>query len=174
MSHRALVTGLCLLAGCGSGPGNSMDAGTDSGVPMPTMLTATGALTGMITAPKPTAGTDAVTNTSFFNLRKTSGTGLAFKIDVTIDFGGAPTAQTYDSSSAGFRCNATVTDGMTAANTWIALFNSMAGGDTGTCSLTLTSATMSASGYDVAGTLSITGTASGGGAGGMVTVMGTF
>ncbi len=175
MRHRAIVTGLCLLAGCGTGGGNApTDAGVDSGTPMPTMLTATGQLTGMIAAPKPSAGYDATTDTSSFNLKKTAGAGLAFKVDINIGFNAAPAPGTYTSSSPGFTCNATVTSGAMTDNTWIALFNSQAGGNTGTCSLTLTSATTSAAGYDVAGNLTITGTAQGGSASGMVTVMGTF
>lgn len=174
MSHRALLTGLCLLAGCGSGGGGTTDAGSDAGVSMPSMLSATGSLTGMISAPKPTAGYESVANTSFFNLKKTAGTGLPFKVDINLGFNGAPMAQAYTSSSAGFTCNATITSGTTAADTWVALYNTPAGGNTGTCTLTLTSAATSAAGYDVAGNVTITAMANGGGASGMVTVMGTF
>lgn len=174
MSLRAWVTGLCLLAGCGSRGGGPPDAGSDAGIPMPSMLSATGGLTGMISAPKPTAGHESTANTSFFNLKKTAGTGLAFKVDINIGFNGAPMQQTYTNASGGFTCNATITSGTTADDTWVALYDTPAGMNTGTCSLTLTSAATSPAGYDVAGNVTITATANGGGASGTVTVMGTF
>jgi hypothetical protein len=68
----------------------------------------------------------------------------------------------------------TVTSGTAAADTWVALFNSTAGANKGTCSLTLTSATAGATGYEVAGSLSITADNSGGASTGMVMLTGSF
>ena len=174
MNRRAVVLSLSLLAGCGSPAGNGMDAGVDSGTPLPSMLTTSGALTGMISAAKPTVGYDAQMDQSSFSLTRSVRVGLAFGADVNIGFTGAPAAMTYTSTSPGFTCNVTVTSGATTADTWTALFNSTAGANRGTCSLTLSSAMTSATGYDVAGTLSITADNASGAATGMVTLTGTF
>ncbi|MBL8955186.1 MAG: hypothetical protein JNK82_30695 [Myxococcaceae bacterium] len=154
----------------------NVDAGVDAGVMLPTRLTATGSLSGMISAPKPQAGHDAITNTSSFNLKSMNmGLGqLVFKVDINIGYDGLPMSATYSSTSAGFTCNAVITSGTAADDTWVALFNSPAGANKGTCSLTLTRAMSTTSGYDVSGTVTITGAAEGGAAGGMVTVTGTF
>jgi hypothetical protein len=141
---------------------------------MPSMVTASGSLTGMISAPKPTVGYDPTMDQSNFYLKKTSGTGLPFKVDLSIGFNGAPAAMTYTSASPGFTCNVTVTSGTAAADTWTALFNSTAGANKGSCSLTLSSAMTGAAGYDVAGTFSITADTSGGASTGMVMLSGSF
>ena len=163
---------LSLLAACGSPMSNGMDAGIDAGQPMPSMLTASGALTGTISAPKPTVGFDAAAGDGTFLMQKTA--DGPFKADLVIGFRQAPAAMTYSSSSMGFSCNVTVTSGTAAANTWVTRFNTVGGADRGSCSLTFTSATMGANGYDVSGTLSVTAEASGGASSGMVTLMGTF
>jgi hypothetical protein len=150
-----------------------MDAGVDAGTPMPTMVTATGALTGTISAPKPTVGYDATSTAGNFFLMKSS-SGLPFKVSLSIDFNGVPSTTTYASGSGGFKCNATVTSGTAAADTWLALFNSTMGANTGMCSLTFSNVTMGGSGYSVSGTFNITATAMGGASSGMVTLMGTF
>lgn len=173
MKRALFFFGLSLLAACGSPVSPGADAGVDAGVPMPSMFTAAGSLTGTITAPKPTVGYDAAGDEGSFLLKK-SVAGLPFKADVTIEFTGAPAAMTYTSTSPGFSCNVLVTSGTAAADTWVALYNSPAGANKGSCSLTFTSATTSASGYTVAGTLSITADNSGGAATGMVTLTGSF
>jgi hypothetical protein len=173
MRRTLLHTLFPLLAACSAPPMELMDAGVDSGTPMPSMITATGQLTGTISAPKPTVGYDATSLAGDFVLKKTAGT-LPFKLDIAIDFNGMPAASTYMSGSAGFKCDATVTSGTTAADTWVALFNSTVGADKGSCSLTFSSVTMGGSGYSVAGSFSITAAAMGGASSGTVTLMGTF
>jgi hypothetical protein len=177
MKRSAIAWCLCLLAGCGS-PATMMtlDSGMpDSGQPqMPSMVTASGQLTGTIAAPAALVGYEATMDDGHFVLTKTSGMGLKFTFDMNVDFGGMPGVKTYTSASPGFSCNVTVADGTTPANTWIALFNQPPQMNKGTCSLTFTSVSMSGSGYTTAGNFSITADNSGGASTGMVTVMGTF
>ena len=173
MKRLLIAWGLSLAVGCGSPSGNSTDGGSDAGAPMPSMLTASGALTGTISAPKPTVGYDASANDASFFLKKTV-SGLPFKADIAISFAAAPSATTFDSASPNFRCDVTVTSGTAAADTWVARFNSPAGANKGTCSLTFTSAAMGTGGYDVAGTVSITADNQGGASTGMVMLSGTF
>lgn len=173
MNRLLLLWGLSLAAACGSPGGNSTDAGFDAGAPMPSMLTASGALTGTISAPKPTVGYDATATEGSFFLRKTTA-GLPFKADINISFGAAPSPATFNSSSPGFKCDVTVTSGTAAMDTWVARHNSVAGANRGSCSITFTSATMGAGGYDVSGTLAITADNSGGAATGMVMLSGSF
>lgn len=173
MKRLLFAWALSLAAACGSPMSNGMDAGIDSGTPMPSMLMATGALTGTISAPKPTVGYDATSSDGTFLLKKTS-EGLPFKADIVIGFRQAPGAMTYTTMSPGFSCNVTVTLGSTPADTWVARHNTVGGGNRGTCSLTFSSAAMGAGGYDVAGTVSVTAEASGGASSGTVMLMGTF
>src|SRR5437870_673387 len=143
-SHLANAMPLCLsLAGFSacSPPAMDRDAGTDSGVPMPSMITASGVLTGTLSAPKPTVGYDAVGNAGNFLLKNTA-SGLPFKADIAVDYGGMPSMVTYTSASMGFRCNVTVTSGTAAADTWAARANSLAGSDKGSCSLSFSNVTM--------------------------------
>lgn len=173
-THLAIALWLCLpvTAGC-SAMMTTVDAGVDSGVPMPSMLTASGMLTGTVSAQKPIAGYDAQGNTGSF-LLSTMTAMQPFKVDINVEFTGAPAALTYTSASPGFTCNTTITSGTAAADTWVALFNSTAGANKGTCSLTFSSVMMSGAGYQVAGTLDITAQAQGGASSGMVTLTGTF
>ena len=87
---------------------------------------------------------------------------------------GMPSVTTYTSASAGFKCNATVTSGTAANDTWVARFASSAGANKGTCSLTFSNVTMGGAGYAVEGTLSITADTEGGASSGMVMLSGTF
>lgn len=173
MKRLQFVWALSLAAACGSPVSNGVDAGVDAGAPMPSMLTASGALTGTISAPKPTVGFDATASDGTFLLKKTAD-GAAFKADVVIGFQQAPAATTYTTTTTGFSCNVTVTSGTAAADTWVARHNTVGGGNRGSCSLTFNSAMMSAGGYDVTGTLSVTAEASGGASSGTVMLMGTF
>ena len=172
MKRLLAAWALSLAAACGSPPSNGMDAGVDAGAPMPSMLAASGALTGTISAPKPTVGFDATSSDGTFLLKKTAAGD--FKADIVIGFRQAPAATTYTTTTAGFSCNVTVTSGTAAADTWVARHNTVGGGNRGSCSLTFNSAAMGAAGYDVTGTLSVTAEASGGASSGMVMLMGTF
>jgi hypothetical protein len=165
-----------IMTGCSSGQMMpAMDAGSDSGTPMPSTLSASGALSGMISAPKPLVGYDATGNAGSFTLNKTSGAGLPFKAEITLGFTGMPSASTtYTSSSPGFTCNVRVTSGAAAADTWVALYNQPPQANKGACSLTLSSAAVGAAGYDVTGTLTLTADNSGGASTGMVNLSGSF
>ena len=172
--NRCAMWGLFLLSACGSPMMGPPDSGNpmDSGVPMNTMLTTTLMLTGTIAAPEPTSGYDSNNDVGSFILRQQA--MGAFKVDINMGFTGRPTAMTYTSPGGGFSCNVTITSGTAAADTWVALFNQPPQMDKGTCSLTLTSATVGATGYVVDGSLSVTGRAQGGASAGMVQLSGTF
>jgi hypothetical protein len=153
----------------------TQDSGTpsDSGTPMPSMVMASGSLTGTISAPVPIVGYDGAQSSSF-TLTKTSGSGLKFTIDLSIAFDGMPMMMSYTSTSAGFGCTATIADGTTPADTWVALFNQPMQMNKGTCTLTFSKVTMGGSGYSTNGNFLITAENSGGAATGTVSIMGTF
>jgi hypothetical protein len=162
---------LCLSSACGSQM-TPVDAGVDSGVALPTMLTASDMLSGTVAAPKPTVGYDAAGSTGSFSVRQTA--AGAFKADINVGFSGQPAVTTYTSTSGGFSCNALITSGTAAADTWTALFNQPPQMNRGSCSLTFSSVELGAGGYSVHGTLQITALSAGGASSGMVTVSGTF
>lgn len=147
-----------------------MDSGTtDSGTSMPTMLSATGALVGSISAPKPIIGYDTA---SSFVLKKTTGT-LAFTVDINIGFAGMPMNGSFAAGTDGFTCDATIASGTTSADTWVTKQN-LGGTPAGSCELTLAGVTLGSSGYTATGNLKVTAQAMGGASSGTVTVMGTF
>jgi hypothetical protein len=146
------------------------DAGTpDSGTPMPTMLTASGSLTGTISAPAPTVGYDATGDVSSFYVTQMA--AGAFKAEVTIAFKGRPMAQTYSSSTTGFTCDVTVTSGTAATDTWVASATKAMS----SCTLTIAGMpTVGSQGYVVHGALTITAQNNGGAATGAVMLAGSF
>jgi hypothetical protein len=175
MTRAAMTWGLFLCIGCGSPMMMTvMDSGTpmDSGVPMNTMVTASGMLTGTISAAAPTVGYDSGGDVGSFTLRQ-QGMG-PFKVDINVGFGGRPMATTYSSASTGFTCNVTVRSGTAPNDTWTAIVNQPMQTNSGSCSLTLSSATLGSSGYVVAGSLSITANSAQGAASGTVQLSGTF
>jgi hypothetical protein len=147
------------------------DAGTpDSGTPMPTMLTASGSLTGTISAPAPVVGYDATGNVSSFYIAQMA--DGPFKAEVTMGFMGRPTAMTYSNTTTGFTCDVTLTSGTAATDTWVASTTAPA---QGTCSLTVTGMpTVGSQGYIVHGSITLSTVSHGGAASGMVMLAGTF
>jgi hypothetical protein len=137
---------------------------------MPTMLTASGTLTGTLSAPAPTVGYDATNDVSTFHLEQT-GSG-PFKVTIDMGFKGRPMAMTYMNSTTGFTCEVTVTSGTAATDTWNATTTAPVAGS---CSLTITGMpTVGSQGYIVHGSLSITAAADQGGASGNVMLAGTL
>jgi len=181
MNRRTAGMTLCLLAGCGSGTTMmTVDSGVtpDAGPAAMATLTATGALTGMITTAAPVAGYEADTMLAAFSITD-SATGTPFTVDINYGFGGTPMIQAYMAGSTNFACDVkiargTASDAGTTADTWVALYNETAGANAGTCSLSVSAVNTGPQGYILNGTLAVTAPNMGGASTGTVMLTGTF